>query len=315
MIDQRLKTPLLLLIFNRPNETKQVFAEIKKSKPEKLFLAADGPRINKAGEDTLCQECKNIVLNGIDWPCEIKTLFRNENVGCGKAVSEAITWFFTFVDEGIILEDDVLPSQSFFYFTESLLKRYRYEMDVMSISGSNLMGEWNPKVQSYFFGTGGIWGWATWKRSWDLYDKSMKAWPLKSTKNIVRKNLITDDWYLYYYYMFESAFNEELDTWDAQWLYTILINNGKSINPSVNLTKNIGFNTLGTHTISENVAIRNLQTYDFKFPLKHPTDKLIDRIFFRDLFNKISQKTHSKIKLKDCIKGIIKEFIQLFNQV
>jgi hypothetical protein len=113
-----MKTPVLFLIFNRPNTAQRVFEIIKKIKPKYLFIAADGPRKNKLGEEKKCEETKNFILQNIDWNCEIKTLFRKENLGCREAISSAITWFFDNVDKGIILEDDCLPSESFFHFVK-----------------------------------------------------------------------------------------------------------------------------------------------------------------------------------------------------
>ena len=130
-------TPILFLIFNRPDVTKCVFEEIRKQKPQYLYLAADGPRANKPGEYEKCILAREVVLEGIDWNCELKTLYRDENLGCGKAVSEAITWFFEHVEEGIILEDDCLPNNSFFTFCSELLDRFRTTDKIMHISGNN----------------------------------------------------------------------------------------------------------------------------------------------------------------------------------
>lgn len=304
MTDQILKTPVLFLIFNRPLKTKSVFEKIKKVKPSKLYLAADGHRINKFGEDLICQECREIVLNGIDWPCEIKTLFRNENLGCGKAVSEAISWFFYQEEEGIIIEDDVLPDESFFYFAQELLIKYRTNNKILSISGSNLMGSWKANNQSYFFGTGGIWGWATWRRAWHLYDINMQGWQDPEMKKIIKKELITNEWYVYYYDMFEAAFTGKLDTWDVQWLYTILINNGKTINPCFNLTKNIGFDNKGTHTHNASDIIENLSLMAITFPLNHPKTNNIDKDFFKYMYNKIHLIKPNHLSLIECLKRI-----------
>ena len=131
-----LKTAVLFLIFNRPDTTKQVFEAIRKSKPPRLYVAADGPRTDKSGEAEKVEQVRRIAMQ-VDWNCEVKTLFREENLGCGKAVSSAITWFFKNEEEGIILEDDCLPNQSFFWFCEELLERYRDDMRIMAVSGDN----------------------------------------------------------------------------------------------------------------------------------------------------------------------------------
>ena len=142
-------TPILLLVFNRPEETKTVLNQISAIKPRQLFVAADAPRLGNEKDEMLCTQTRQL-FDRIDWDCEIKTLFRTQNLGCGKAVSQAITWFFENVEEGIILEDDCLPDISFFRFCAELLAKYRTDNEVMSISGSNLLGRsWKENLHSY----------------------------------------------------------------------------------------------------------------------------------------------------------------------
>ena len=107
--------PVLFLIFNRPDTTKQVFDAIRKARPKRLYVAADAPRVEKEGEAALCQQTRAIIKQ-VDWDCEVQTLFREENLGCQKAISSAIDWFFEHEEMGIILEDDCLPSPSLFSF-------------------------------------------------------------------------------------------------------------------------------------------------------------------------------------------------------
>ncbi|MBC7888321.1 MAG: hypothetical protein H7Z13_10575 [Ferruginibacter sp.] len=285
-----LNTPILFLVFNRPDTTKQVFEQIKKARPKQLFVAADGPRLTKAGEADICAATRQIIEEGVDWDCELKTLFRDENLGCGKAVSQAIDWFFENVEEGIILEDDCLPDHSFFRFCEELLEKYRFDEKIMSVSGSNLLGAWKAEEQSYFFGHGGIWGWATWRRAWKMYDRNMKDWPDAAIKERIKKAIKTTQWYDYYYPMFESAHNSSLDTWDAQWFYTILLHEGTSISPSVNLVKNIGFNIGGTHTTGSNDLITNLSVTAMEFPLTHPHNVNADVEYLSLMYDALHKK-------------------------
>ena len=129
-----LNTAVLFLVFNRPDTTRQVFEAIRKAKPPRLYVAADGPREDHPGEDEKVREIRDYVMNNIDWDCEIKTLFRDKNLGCKYAVSGAITWFFENEEMGIILEDDCLPSQSFFWYCEELLKKYKDIDTIMHIN-------------------------------------------------------------------------------------------------------------------------------------------------------------------------------------
>ncbi|MCX6747906.1 MAG: hypothetical protein NTW98_03125 [Candidatus Nomurabacteria bacterium] len=131
-------TPILLIVFNRPEETTKLWAEIKKLKPKKLYVAADGPRPNNNGDMIKCMQTREIVTKGLDWDCDMKLMFQEHNLGCGIAIKEALMWFFKNEPEGIILEDDCIPHQDFFSFCASLLEKYRYEEKVFMICGNNI---------------------------------------------------------------------------------------------------------------------------------------------------------------------------------
>ena len=304
-------TPVLFLIFNRLDTTKQVFEAVRKVKPKYLYIAADGPRSTKENEEQVCSEVRTFVLSNVDWDCEIKTLFRNENLGCGKAVSQAITWFFENVEEGIILEDDCLPDISFFRFCAELLAKYRTDNEVMSISGSNLLGRsWKENLHSYFGSWGGIWGWATWRRAWRHYDLSMQEWGNEGVKKDIKNIILNDKWFNYYCPMFESTFNGTLDTWDVQWFYSILLKKGISLIPSINLVKNIGFDNSGTHTHDRENVMGNISNNEISFPLIHPTNKTIDKEYLEVLMTKIQQIPNSYIEKKSIIlKKTSKSFL------
>ncbi|MFH1427813.1 MAG: nucleotide-diphospho-sugar transferase, partial [Patescibacteria group bacterium] len=179
-------TPILFLIFNRPETTQRVFDKIKIIKPRHLFVAADGPREGK-NESEKCQAVRDIIKQ-IDWDCKVNTLFRDKNLGCKLAVSSAIDWFFDNVEEGIILEDDCLPDPSFFKFCQELLVKYREDSNVMCISGDNFNPNLYNGSDSYFFSkVASIWGWASWRRAWKYYDIEMKSFLLFSKNNKVKK--------------------------------------------------------------------------------------------------------------------------------
>ena len=169
----QLNTAVLFLVFNRPETTARVFDAIRKARPPRLYVAADGPRTNRPGEAERVEKVRQIAT-AVDWPCEVNTLFRKDNIGCKRAVSGAITWFFEKEEEGIILEDDTLPSQSFFWFCQELLEIYRDDERIFIISGYNKQDEWNAEKVDYFFSYfGGIWGWASWRRAWKHFDIEM----------------------------------------------------------------------------------------------------------------------------------------------
>lgn len=276
-------TPVLFLIFNRPTLTQRVFNEIKKAKPTRLFIGADGPRADR-DEFDLCQETRSIITQ-VDWPCEVNTLFRDTNLGCGKAPSEAISWFFSHVEQGIILEDDCLPDPSFFTFCDALLEKYAALPTIMSISGTNYLPQgWMANTQSYLFAHVNIWGWATWRRAWKLYNYDIPYWETKPTQDKIRKAMNNINWYEYYYGMFEGVYKKEIDAWDLQWVYCVLMNGGFSITPSLNLVTNIGFGPDATHTAGLQGHYSKMRSNQLMFPLKHPKKIAIDKRYLRAAF-------------------------------
>lgn len=299
-----LNTPVLLLIFNRPDPSLQLIREIKKVKPAKLYIAADGPRAHIEGEDLRCQETRNTVLNEIDWTCQIRTLFREENIGCGLGVSQAITWFLEQEEQGIILEDDCIPHQSFFHFCEELLERYRHDTRIMQISGTNFHKGWvNDPEYSYYFSEIGIcWGWATWRRAWNLYDYHMQLYDEAENKGFL-------DTYPFFKYGKDNHVYEmiqrlkltgALDTWDVQWNFAQYIHNGLAITPAQNLIKNVGFGEDATHTKSVSDIYKNEHSPSFTFPLKHPSfvcrDQRSDARYLRNFYSgRLMNRIKSKI--------------------
>ena len=269
-------TPILFLIFNRPEVTYKVFQEIKNQKPKFLFIAADGPRNKVDADIRKCKETREIVLEGIDWDCEVKTLFRKKNLGCGKAVSSAINWFFENVEQGIILEDDCLPNPSFFNFCEELLHKYKDEEQIYTISGDNFQNGISRGDGSYYFSHYGfVWGWATWRRAWKNYDYN-----LKNLENFKKNNLINrvdkrKNFKTYWYNIFEKVSQNKIDTWDYQWLFTIWYKNGIAAVPNVNLITNIGFGEDATHTTKYS-PLSNIPNEFIKL-IKHPHNIKVNR--------------------------------------
>lgn len=253
-------TPILFLIFNRPDTTQIVFEEIRKQKPKYLYIAADGARANKEGEAEKCEHARKLVLDSIDWDCEVKTLFRDNNLGCGLAVSGAITWFFENVEQGIILEDDCLPNESFFGFCEEMLEKYKDDSSVMHIGGHSLgVHNQNKYKNKYFFSAyNHIWGWATWRRAWNLYQFKMDNINLDIIEKQISKYFQTRAEIEYWKNTIKKS--KDVDTWDYQWTLSIWLNNGKSILPTVNIVKNIGFGLDATHTKNESL-IANIALY------------------------------------------------------
>lgn len=270
-------TPILFLVFNRPETTAQVFQRIREIQPTTLFVAADGPRSAKEGEQEKCEAVRNLILEGIDWPCNVKTLFRDHNLGCGHAVSGAINWFFQNVEEGIILEDDTLPDPSFFEFCKTLLEKYRHDDEIKLISGNNFQnGNWRGDGSYYFSAYTHNWGWASWRRTWQEYDFRLD----KLDESALEKNMsfYFNDKKVKQYWMqtFYKLRNGILDTWDVQMLFCTWAKRGLAILPNINLVSNIGFGESGTHNINKNDVQADIPLYSMS-EIKHPSEKVLNK--------------------------------------
>ncbi len=262
-----LNTPVLFIAFNRPQAAERVFGAIRLAQPPRLYFAVDGPRENPLGDAQKIRDVYDLVMCQIDWRCEVKTLLREENLGCKQAVSSAINWFFENEEAGIILEDDCLPSQSFFWYCEELLEKYKQDYRIMNISGYNILDGRMENPFSYYFGhIGFAWGWATWRRAWRQFDLTMSDWPDFKAMGLHRFPPFSETRNM----IFERTFRGEIDTWDYQWNYAVAKNNGLSAIPTRSLIKNIGFGKDATHS-PENGGVRALiENNECVFPLKHP---------------------------------------------
>lgn len=263
-----MNTPVLFLIYNRPEYAEKVFRSIREARPTRLFIHADGPKEDKQGDVELCEKARKIV-NSIDWRCEVKILFRDKNLGCKLGVSGGITWFFNNVDEGIILEDDCLSTESFFEYCERLLAKYRVNDRIMMISGSNPATAIYDMESDYFFSQFyHVWGWATWKRAWAKMDIDLLDWP------IYKKDNLLDKFYQHNQNnrrfsekMFDKVYNKKSSVWAIQWSYSCLTNNGLAILPKYNLVSNIGLS--GDHSMNPDQLFLKTKAVDFN-NLVHP---------------------------------------------
>lgn len=281
-------TPILFIIFNRPDTTQEVFNAIRAIKPKKLYVTADGARKGNQNDLINCPKTREII--NIDWDCDLKTLYRDENLGCRNAVSDAITWFFNQEEKGIILEDDCLPDLSFFPFCEELLEKYKDNEQIMLISGDNFQNSKKQGDSSYYFSRyNHIWGWASWRKVWEHYDVDMKTFPENKEKGFLNDIFSNKKARNYWLTRFEKAHRGEINTWDYQWTYSIFSRNGISILPNENLISNIGFGNQSTHTAKMNNKMANLPLGSITFPLTHPSEIKInmqaDDYTFKTIFS------------------------------
>ncbi|MFA7289736.1 MAG: hypothetical protein WC055_12745 [Melioribacteraceae bacterium] len=264
-------TPILIIIFNRPDTTSKVFEVIRKIKPNKLFVAADGARHSIKNEINKCKQAREI-FNQVDWPCELQLLFRIENLGCRMAVSSSIDWFFKQVDYGIILEDDILPDLTFFQFCQEMLLKYKDDYRIYHINGANFQDGQKRGDGSYYFSNFPIiWGWATWRDRWACYDIDMKDFPHNLKKLQKIKIIDKKSAQLRFLKHFELMYKKKHNTWDTQWVYRIWSKSGISITPNCNLVRNIGTENNSTHNFLRDSKRDDMQLKTIDFPLVIPS--------------------------------------------
>lgn len=270
-------TPILFLVFNRPEETRMVFSEIRRIRPKRLYLAADGPRMNQPNEPEKVALVREIA-SAVDWDCEVRTLFREQNMGCRDAVSSAITWFFGHEEEGIILEDDCLPSQSFFRFCEEALRKYRHDPSIMCVTGTNILPSKDLGSNHLFSKYPLMWGWATWARAWEKYDVQMNAWAHLNRAKFLEELNLGGFWFRRKWTsLFHRTYNGEIDTWDYQWIFCCWLNDGLTVAPAKNLIRNIGFSENATHTDSWHPILSNLDAAELQWPQDYPPNSKVCR--------------------------------------
>lgn len=249
-----LDVPVLMLVFNRLETTKIVFERVRKAKPRYLYVVADGARPQREGEAQKCEAVRQLFTTQVDWDCTVVPLFRADNLGCRKSVAEGISWFFSQVEQGIILEDDCVPNESFFTFCTAMLDKYRTDDSVMHISGARIAADASSaQANGYIFNRiPYVWGWATWRRAWQHYDAEMEKLPAYLANKADELNILGRYFKNKCIKNFMLVKNYQLNTWDYQWSFTIIERSGKCIVPTQNLVSNIGFGNDATHTTASN---------------------------------------------------------------
>jgi hypothetical protein len=303
-----MNTPVVLVIFNRPDTTQLVLKAIRQVQPKKLFVIADGPRADRAGEVEQCNAARS-VIEQVNWDCEVLTNYSAVNLGCARRVSSGLDWVFQQVEEAIILEDDCVPNPTFFTFCEELLERYRADDRVSSISAQKFCPLY-PIEESYYFSRyPHCWGWATWRRAWQNFDFEMRHWQVVKEQGLL-KNMLEDDraakvWAK----IFEATYTNQISSWAYRWVLCCWLQNSLSIHPKLSLVQNIGFGQDATHT-QQKLPFADYQTKLIEFPLKHPPfivrHTQIDQYLQHNVFDlPLIHRFYLKLKkLLESIQGI-----------
>ncbi len=270
-------TPILLLAWRRPDKVAKVISSMRAIKPQNIYVACDGPIQNNPEEFDKVLKTRMAIDREIDWNYKsLKKLLSEKNKGCKEGVVSALNWFFENEEEGIIIEDDCLPHPDFFEFAKIMLNKYRNDKRIWCISGNNLQNNQKRGDASYYFSYYPlVWGWATWKRCWDKYDVEMKSWPAFKKKKLLNNYFDSKREGKYWEKRFDKMYYlNQPDTWDYQWLFCCIKNNGLGIIPNKNLIENIGFGVDATHTTSKTISPAVLKNFQSNtsglLPIKNP---------------------------------------------
>ena len=283
-------TPVLLAVFNRPRQTRNAMDRLREARPSRLYVTADGPRPGHPTDAARCAEVREAVSK-VDWPCDMRTLFREENLGCKRAIGGAISWLFEHEEEGIIVEDDIVADPTFFRFCSELLAHYRDDERIGIISGCNFTSGQATSNDSYFFVRNlNMWGWATWRRVWKLVDLDMSDWNDHRSATFLGEHYgapwaTQQEWERH----FDNTVNCRVDTWDYQVCYSLWRQGLLAIDPTVNLIDNDGFSSDATHPQSGKPrCLLDSPSQSMTFPLRHPQvvqlHQTADDILDRDAF-------------------------------
>jgi len=299
---KEISKPVLFMVFNRPEKTKKVWEQIQKAKPKKLYISADAPRAHLPEDRQKCEKVREIVSH-VDWDCNVKYLLHDKNLGCTLAGKTAFDWVFSQEEEMIQLEDDVLPTQSFFWFMQEMLDKYKDNNRICYVCAENY-GIKSGEATYFFSQYGGSWGWATWKRVYNLWE-----YKLDSLEEIIKnKNFINsfpskfqyDYWRrLFYKWKYLGG-----NTYDLQTIYLIHKEDLLNIIPNVNLVTNIGWDNEAANTVSKNKAdpaaikfgnIKSFEINEIIHPEKIESSKKVDTQWFKYHFQ---TKSELEIRLK-----------------
>jgi len=301
--------PILLLTWKREKEIQLIINKLRKINAINIYVNSDGFKLNSPDRYEIEKiiRTRNLIIKNIDWECKVKFKFNNENLGCKKSVINAINWFFENEESGIILEEDCIPNESFFNFCSYLLYKYKNHQQISCITGVNFQDGQITSNSSYYFSKyNHCWGWATWKKSWDLFDKEMTFWPtMKSQKNWDIDPTMTREERAYWENIFERSYKNLTDSWAYPWLASLWYNNKITVTPEQNLVSNVGFDRLATHTKNRLSNSANKKTFDLENIIENSLIKIDSKAdkytfgnhFYETVDININHKIIKKIKL------------------
>ncbi len=303
---------ILFICFNRPAHTKRVFEAIRAAKPSNLYICADGPRNGVNDDLHLCGQVREIV-SVVDWDCRVHRNYQTRNLGCRATISNAINEFFGMYEDGIILEDDCLPSETFFQFCQAMLERFRLDERVMQINGTYYLGETFPIRKSYYFSKiNSCWGWATWRRAWEKNDFCLTDYIENRKKGMIERYYGDSEIARWMNFHFEDALKPYCKVWSTAWAYSIMKHDGLCVNPTVNLVENIGFDRtgvnggIGSYNLYNGYEAKNLGVTDH--PRTIHWSRTADIEYFRNVIRKTDPALFYSRRIRRAVSKLLSHF-------
>jgi hypothetical protein len=287
--------PILIIAWRRPELLSGLLRALRPFRPEFLYVACDGPRDGFETDSERVLTTRYVIESEIDWPCRLQRLYSNINYGCRLGPVRAIDWFFSQVEEGIVLEEDCIPSEEFLPFCAELLEFYRHDHRIWCIGGVNFQQRIRPGEFSYYFSRyNHCWGWASWRRCWKNFDLEMSQWPVFCKSGLINSLFPSQRERRYWLRAWTQTYDKSVPVtwWDYQWAFACMANSGLTVLPNVNLVSNIGFGPDASHTLIAPSTVRRADAgsrVNFRcFPLTHPSfvvaDEEADSYTFRNHF-------------------------------
>ena len=299
-----MKVPVVVIIFNRPDKTKLLFESISKYKPDNLFIISDGPRKNVLNDKEKVKKTREVFKN-IFWKCKVLTNYSDENLGTRNRIVSGINWVFQNVEKAIFLEDDCIPSKEFFPFMDQMLNKYRTNLKIGSVCGTNFFNFKLKNKENYFFSKyQSCWGWATWKNRWQKFDKNLETLDRTKKNKLLKFYLGSYRAYLYWHWKLDKVKNKKINSWSYIWSYTGFIKKYLHIVPKKSLIKNIGFDDSATNTRKPKYNFKVNSNFKFEFPLIHPSKIIVNNFYDKLCEDKIYSKS-----LKNRLSWLLKFFV------
>ena len=276
--------PILIITYNRVAFTHDLFTEIRKIRPQKLYVAADGAVTGDRNDYQHCLETRCVFMP--EWSCNLHTFFSETHLGKAGIVAQAVSWFFSQEEEGIILFDDTLPHPDFFPFCKEMLEHFRHDKRVVHIGGTNMLRKPEKFVRdSYYFSAyPTTWAFATWKDRWDGFDLKMKQLEDVDMSAMIAKYTFKTKAVNFWNRRHNLLLKENIDIWEYPYIFHLWQSNGLSIVPAVNLVQNRGFRPQKRRLRKLNRPLQAL------LPIKHPEviaqNVKADRYVFRRYYRK-----------------------------